>query len=263
MFRSAPSLKSLLVAPSLAAVLGLLAGCGGRTETVPVSLEDLSNRTLTYALVDVDALETPDAAGSHRFTVTLSQPEDGCTKLEDGVTATFNGQPMKLEPGGFPDTSGRDACEPSRAWLDFNPEVWNTEPIEDARVFFQGPDGTTAVSLIVKGAKAKRRFAFQGTGTGSTLRRGQTYTYRWLPAEETPGPATVTLLREGGRAPATLQITQENGDVTFTLPEATPAANHLLTLKASLEGGVLDCQGVARCEGSIFHSSDYEVAVAQ
>ena len=123
-------------------MLGLLAGCGGRTETVPVSLEDLSNRTLTYALVDVDALETPDAAGSHRFTVTLSQPEDGCTQLEDGVTATFNGQPMKLEPGGFPDTSGRDACEPSRAWIDFDPEVWNAEPVEDARVFFQGPDGT-------------------------------------------------------------------------------------------------------------------------
>lgn len=261
MFRSALSLKSLVVGPSLAA-LGLLAGCGGRTETVPVSLADLSGRTLTYTLVDVDALETPDAAGSHRFTITLSQPEDGCTRLEQGVTATFNGQPMKLEPGGFPDTGGRDACELSRAWLDFDPEVWNAQPIEDARVFLRGPEGTTAVSLIVKGAKAKRRFAFQGSGTGSTLRRGQTYTYRWLPAEETPGSATVTLLREGGRAPATLQITQDKGDVSFILPEATPAANHLLTLKASLESTVLECQGVARCEGSVRHSSDYEVAVA-
>jgi|GEM_PF-1137835 hypothetical protein len=262
MFRTSLFLKTLVVGPALT-VLGLLTGCGGRTETRPVSLEDLSSRTLTYTLVDVDALETPDTAGSHRFTLTLSQPEDGCTRLVQGVTATFNGQPMKLEPGGFPDTGGRDACEESRAWIDFDPEVWDAEPIEDARVFLQGEDGTRAVSLIVKGAKTKRRFAFQGTGSGTTLRHGQTYTYRWVPGEETPGPATVTLLREGGRAPATLQITQQGGDVSFTLPEATPAANHLLTLKASLEGEVLDCEGVARCEGSIFHSSDYEVAVAQ
>lgn len=262
MFRTPSLLKSLVVGPSLA-VLGLLAGCGGRTETVPVSLEDLSSRTLTYALVDVDALETPDTAGSHRFTLTLSQPADGCTRLVDGITATFNGEPMKLEPGGFPDTGGREACEASRAWIDFDPELWDAEPIEDARVFLQGEDGTRAISLIVKGAKTKRRFAFQGTGTGTTLRRGQKYTYRWLPAEETPGPATVTLLREGGRAPATLQITQQGGDVSFILPDATPAANHLLTLKASLVPEVLECQGVASCEGSIFHSSDYEIAVAQ
>jgi hypothetical protein len=261
MFRTSSFHRSLSLLPSLTA-LALLTGCGGRTETRPVSLEDLASRALTFTLVDVDALETPNAAGSHRFTLTLSQPEDGCTRLEEGVTATFNGQPMKLEPGGFPDTGGRDACEESRAWIDFDPEAWDAEPIEDARVFLLAEDGSQAVSLIVKGAKTKRHFAFLGPGSGGTLRRGQKYTYRWAPVEETPGPITATLLREGGRAPATLQTTQEGGDVSFTLPEATPAANHLLTLSASLAGEVLDCEGVASCEGAIFHSSDFEVAVA-
>jgi hypothetical protein len=261
MFRTSPSLKTFVVWPSLT-VLGLLAGCGGRTETRPVSLEDLASRTLTYTLVDVDALESPDTAGSHRFTLTLSQPEDGCTRLVEGVTATFNGQPMKLAPGGFPDTGGRDACEESRAWIDFDPELWDAEPIEDARVFLLAEDGSQAVSLIVKGAKTKRHFAFLGPGSGSTLRRGTKYTYRWAPVEETPGPITATLLREGGRAPATLQTTQDGGDVSFTLTEATPAANHLLTLSASVPGEVLDCEGVASCEGAFFHSSDFEVAVA-
>jgi hypothetical protein len=261
MFRSLRSLSPLFVVPSLA-VLGLLVGCGGRTETRPVTLDDLSTRTLTYALVDVDSVETPDAAGSHRFTIKLSLAEDGCTQLVDGVTATFNGQPMKLEPGGFPDTGGRDACEETRAWIDFDPEVWDAEPIEDARVFLQAPDGDRAISLIVQGAKTKRHFAFQGAGTGTTLRQGQTYTYRWEPVEETPGPITATLLREGGRAPATLQTTQDGGSVSFTLPEATPAANHLLTLSASLPGEVLECEGVASCEGTIVHSSDFAIAVA-
>lgn len=261
MFRTPPSLRFLSLLPSLS-VLGLLAGCGGRTETRPVSLEDLASRALTFTLVDVDAVETPSAAGSHRFTLTLSQPEEGCTRLEEGVTATFNGQPMKLEPGGFPDTGGRDACEESRAWIDFDPEAWDAEPIEDARVFLQAVDGSQAVSLIVKGMKTKRHFAFLGPGSGGTLRRGQKYTYRWAPVEETPGPITATLLREGGRAPATLQTTQDGGDVSFTLPEATPVANHLLTLSASLTGEVLDCEGVASCEGAVFHSSDFVVAVS-
>jgi hypothetical protein len=243
-------------------VLGLLAGCGGRTQTRPASLEDLASRALTFALVDVDALEQPDTAGLHRFTLTLSQPEEGCTQLVEGVTASFNGQPMKLEPGGIPDTGGREVCEETRAWLDFNPEAWDAEPREDARVFLQGAEGEQGVSLIIQGAKTKRRFAYQGVGAGTTLRRGQTYTYRWQPEDEVPGPVTVTLLREGGSAPATLQVTQEGGMVKFTLPEATPAAVHLLTLSASLRGEVLDCEGVASCEGTLLHTSDFEVTVA-
>jgi hypothetical protein len=261
MHRPPRLLRSALVAPSLA-VLGLLAGCGARTETRPVLLEDLSDRTLNFALVDVDAIERPDATGSHRFTLTLSQPADGCTRLVDGVTATFNGQPMELQLGGVSDAGGREVCEETRAWLDFNPEAWDAEPIEDARVFLQGADGSRAVSLIIQGAKAKRRFVYQGPGSGTTLRQGQRYSYRWQPSEEVPGPITATLLREEGRAPANLVVEQEGSTVSFTLPAATPAATHLLTLSASLPGEVLDCEGVASCEGTLRHASDFEVIVS-
>jgi hypothetical protein len=261
MSRSPRPLFFLPVLPSLA-VLGLLAGCGGRTETRPISLDDLSSRTLTFALVDVDALENPNAAGTHRFTLTLSQPDDACTKLVDGVTATFNGQPMELEPGGVSDSGGREVCDATRAWIDFDPALWDAEPVEDARIFLQAADRSRAVSLIVKGAKAKRHFTFLGVGSGGTLRQGQTYTYRWLPVDETPEAITATLLREGGRAPATLQTDQDGSNVSFTLPQATPVANHLLTLSATLLGEVLECEGVAACEGSILHSTDFEVAVA-
>lgn len=242
------------------ALLGLLAGCGGRTETQPVSLEDLTSRALTFALVDVDALEQPDTAGLHRFTLTLDQPEVGCTRLVEGVRARFNGQEMKLEPGGITE-EGREVCEETRAYLDFDPEAWGAEPQEDARVILEDAAGRQSVTLVVQGGKVKRRFAYQGVGTGTTLRRGQTYTYRWQPEDEVPGPVTVTLLREGGRAPATLQVTQNEGTVSFTLPEATPAAVHLLTLSASLRGEVLTCDGVASCEGTILHTSDFEVTV--
>lgn len=258
----APLAPRLFPGLSSLALLALLAGCGGRTETRPVSLADFTHRMLSFTLMDVDALEAPEAPGAHRFTLKLSQPEDGCTRLEEGVTATFNGQPMKLEPGGFPDSGGREACEEPRAWLDFDPERWDAEPMEDARVFLVAPDGRQAISLFVKGAKTKRRFSFQGPGSGSTLRRGLRYTYRWLPAEETPGPITATLLRDGGQVSTTLQSSQQGGEVSFTLPEATPVANHLLTLRASLPGEVLECEGVASCEGVFFHSGGFEVAVA-
>lgn len=244
------------------AVSGALAGCGERIETQPVSLEALASRTLTYALVDSDDLEQPDAVGSHRFTVTFSQPEDGCTRLVEGVTATLNGEPLHLEPGGVPDTAGgREVCEDTRAWFDFDPEVWAAEPVEDLRVLLEEEGGAT-VSLVLQGAKAKRRFAYQGTGSGTTLRRGQTYTYRWEPVTETPGQVSITLLREQGRAPATLAVTQEGGQASFTLPEATPLATHLLRLTASTPGEVLTCEGVAACRGALYHSSDYEVVVA-
>ncbi|MDC0713385.1 hypothetical protein POL68_33285 [Stigmatella sp. ncwal1] len=264
MIRSCPLLlSSPLVGVSLL-LSGGLAGCGGRTEATSVPLAEFASRTLAYTLVDTDLLETPDAAGSHRFTVTFSQADRGCTRLNEGVVATFNGQPMNLNLGGVPDTEGgRDSCEQTQAWFNFEPEVWAAEPIEDIRVFLEEPAGTDTVSLILRRAKTKRRFAYQGAGSGTTLRRGQTYSYRWEPEEEVPGPATVTLLREEGRAPATLEVTQEGGAVSFKIPSATPPAIHLLRLLAITPGEVAECEGVAKCEGSFLHSSDYEVNVAQ
>ncbi len=251
--------RSSRVLTSLAA-LGLLAGCGARTEAQPVTLAALADRTLTYALVDADTIEVQGLAGSHRLTVVFSLPESGCTRLADGATATFNGQPMKLEPGGVPETSsGRDACEPTRAFIDFDPDRWEAEPTEDARIFLQ--DGTHSMTLVLRGAKAKRRFLYQGAGTGDTLRRGQTYTYLWVPDEDAPGPATATLIREGGSAPATLAVTQEARRVSFRLAETVPVATHLLRLSATAPGEVLTCDGVAACEGGLFHSEEFVVTV--
>lgn len=247
------------VLTSLAA-LGLLAGCGARTEAQPVTLAALADRTLTYALVDADTVEVQGLAGQHRLTIVFSLPESGCTRLADGATATFNGQPMKLEPGGVPDANnGRDACEPTRAYIDFDAVKWAQEPTEDARVFLQ--DGTHSMTLVLRGAKAKRRFLYQGPGTGESLRRGQTYSYLWVPDEDAPGPATATLIREGGSAPANLPVTQEARQVSFHLLETVPVATHLLRLSATAPGDVLTCEGVASCEGGLYHSEEFVVTV--
>lgn len=248
------------VLPGAWLALGLLVGCGGRTDSEPVDVAGLADRTLDYALNDVDVFEGVEPLGSHRFTVTLSlADEDRCTQLREGATATFNGAPMQLERGGINDTAGRDVCEPTRAFLDFDPNVWADEDVEDARIVLQ--DGSGSISLILQGGKAKRRFAFQGPGAADRLTRGQTYTYRWQPGEETPGPMAATLLREGGLATATLPTTQEETALRVTIPATTPVANHLLTLSGSTQGVVLDCAGVRACEGAFFHSEEVVVAI--
>jgi hypothetical protein len=242
------------------AALALLAGCGGGGESELVDLAGLADRTLGWSLNDVDLFEGVEPPGSHRFTVTFSvDPGGRCTRLGEGVTATFNGEPMRLEPGGLDETAGRDVCQPTRAFLDFDPNVWANQPVEDARVVLQ--DASRTVSLVVQGGKAKRRFAFEGAGAADRLTRGQTYSYRWQPAGEVPGPVTVTLLREGGLATATVPSTQDGGLVTFTVPANTPVANHLLTLEGSTSGTVLECTGVVACVGVLIHSEERVVTV--
>ncbi|MFP2927961.1 hypothetical protein ACLESO_22735 [Pyxidicoccus sp. 3LG] len=111
--------------------LGPLVGCGGSTETEPVDLAGLADRTLTFAFNDVDLFEGPESPGTHRFTVTFSLAGgDRCTRLREGATATFNGQPMSLELGGIDDTASREVCVPTRAFLDFDPNVWANQPVE-------------------------------------------------------------------------------------------------------------------------------------
>ncbi|MCY1036322.1 hypothetical protein OV207_33105 [Corallococcus sp. BB11-1] len=245
---------------ALGALVSLsLVGCSGG-ETKVMSLAELSGRTLTYALTDVDDEETPDAQGAHRFTVSYSVVDGPCSRFADDVTATLNGQPMTLVPGGASDVGGRaDACENSRAYFNYDPGAWSREPVGDITVQLQ--DATQTVRLVLQGAKAKRRFAFQGEGTPDKLRVGQTYTFLWEPASEVPGPVSVVLMREGGRAPGTLTATQEGGKVGITIPTTTPQANHLLSLEASLAGIVRECSGVASCDGTIFHSEDFVIAV--
>ncbi|MFP2908725.1 hypothetical protein ACLESD_27485 [Pyxidicoccus sp. 3LFB2] len=240
--------------------LGLLAGCGGSDDSETVDLAGLSDRTLTWALSDVDIFEGVEPSGSHRFSLTFSLAGGGrCTRLGEGATATLNGVPMRLEPGGINGTAGRDVCEATRAFLDFDPNVWAQQPREDLRVVLQ--DGSGTVSLILQGGKTKRRFAFEGAGAADRLTRGQAYSFRWQPGDEVPGPISVTLLREGGLATATVPSTQQEGLVTFSVPTNTPVANHLLTLSGTARGTVLECTGVAACEGSVVHSEERLITI--
>jgi hypothetical protein len=233
--------------------LGALSGCGGDLVSESVDLAGLADRTLTYALNDVDVFEGATPVGAHRFTVLFSLAEgERCTQLREGVTATLNGMGMRLEAGGVNDTAGRDVCEPTRAFFDFDPNVWSDDGVQDARIELR--DAGHAVTLVLRGGKAKRQFEFLGPGSAARLTRGQTYTYLWQPDEETPGNLSATLLREGGSVTANLPITQDGPRLTFTVPANSGLADHLLTLSGSAAGEVTECTGVAACQGSVFHS---------
>lgn len=241
------------VLPGALVVLGALSGCGGDLVSEPVDLAGLADRTLTYALNDVDVFEGAAPVGSHRFTVLFSLAEGArCTQLREGVTATLNGLAMRVEAGGVNDAAGRDVCEPTRAFYDFDPNVWATEGVQDARIELRDASGN--VSLVLRGGKAKRQFEFLGPGSAGRLTRGQPYTYLWQPDEEAPGNLAATLLREGGGTTANLPITQDGPRLTFTVPANSGLADHLLTLSGSAAGEVTECTGVAACQGSVFHS---------
>ncbi|GMU04606.1 hypothetical protein [Corallococcus caeni] len=256
----APSPRRTVSRLTALGALVALTGCGGG-ETKVMSLAELSDRSLTFALADVDDAETPDAQGAHRFTVSYSVTAEGpCSRFADDVTATLNGQPMTLVSGGASDVGGRsEACENSRAYFNFDPAAWGREPVEDITVQLQ--DATSTVRLVVLKAKAKRKFTFQGEGTPDKLRVGQAYAFLWEPATEVPGPVEALLLREGGRAPGVLSVTQDGNKATIDIPAGTPQANHTLTMGADLVGTVGECTGVASCSGAIFHSQDFVLSV--
>ncbi|MCP3104729.1 hypothetical protein LZ198_38275 [Myxococcus sp. K15C18031901] len=240
--------------------LGLLSGCGDSLTPETVDLAGLADRTLTYALNDVDAYERLDAPGAHRFTVTFSLAGgDRCTDLRAGTTATLNGVSMRLEPGGVDGTAGRDLCLPTRAYYDFDPSVWAEQAQGDLRVVLQDP--THSVALTLRGGKAKRTFQYEGAGTADRLMRGQTYSFGWRPDGEVPESVGVTLLREDGLATATVPATLSEGSVSFTILANTPVSTYLLTLSGATRGVVSECSGVARCEGAIIHSEERVVGV--
>ncbi|MBN8229194.1 hypothetical protein JYK02_16925 [Corallococcus macrosporus] len=256
----APSPRRTVSRLTALGALVALTGCGGG-ETKVMSLAELSDRSLTFALADVDDAETPDAQGAHRFTVSYSLAADGpCSRFADDVTATLNGEPMTLVPGGASDVGGRaEACENSRAYFNFDPAAWGRQPVEDITVQLQ--DASSTVRLVVLKAKAKRKFTFQGEGTPDKLRVGQSYDFLWEPTTEVPGSVEALLLREGGRAPGVLSVTQDGNKATIAIPAGTPQANHTLSLTADLEATVGECTGVASCAGAIYHSQDFVLSV--
>jgi hypothetical protein len=241
------------------AALGLLAGCG-RTVAEPVTLSDLQGRSLQFALTDIDSLERDSSVGAYRFTLAFSN--ESCAKLASSVTATLNGQPMKLAPGGVPDTGvgGREVCEPPSATFDFDPAQWDAEPTEDLRVILQ--DDTQSVLLVLQEAKAKRRFLRTSAGTAGTLRRGQTHTYAWLPETDTlAAPVQATLIHKASGAVAALTVQQEGNAAHFLVPAGTVEGQYILRLSGTASPAVLSCEGVAGCTGALFHSEDLEVSI--
>lgn len=254
------SASSLRFVVGALAAWGLLAGCG-RTVAQPATLADLENRTLKFTLTDVDSLERDSTVGAHRFTLVFSE-DVACARLADGVTATLNGQAMKLEAGGVPDTGvgGREVCEPPRATFDFDPERWDAEPTEDLRVILQ--DDTHSMVLVLGEAKAKRRF-LRESGSPGTLRRGQTYTYVWLPETDVlQGPAKASLIHKNSGALAVLDVQQEGNVSRFTVPAETVEGEYILRMSSTAVAQVLSCEGVDACEGGLFHSGDVNVTVS-
>ncbi|AKJ00533.1 hypothetical protein ATI61_10461 [Archangium gephyra] len=254
------SASSLRFAVGALAAWGLLAGCG-RTVAQPATLVDLKDRTLKFTLTDVDSLERDSTVGAHRFTLVFSEGLS-CAQLANGVTATLNGQPMKLEPGGVPDTGvgGREVCESPRATFDFDPERWDSEPTEDLRIILQ--DDTHSMVLVLRDAKAKRRF-LRESGVPGTLRRGQTYAYVWLPETDVlQGPAKASLIHKNSGALGVLDVRQEGNTARFTVPSETVEGQYLLRLSGTAVAQVLSCEGVAGCEGGLFHSGDVDVTVS-
>lgn len=249
------------VVPGVLVSVGLLAGCGDSLTTEHVELSALSERTLTYSLADVDLFEVPQAPGSHRVTVTFSQAGgDRCTRLKDGATATFNGQPMKLEQGGVDGTAGRDVCMPTRAFFDFNPDEWAKLPPADARVVFE--DASHTITMVMKNGQAKREFTFDGTPNPlERMLRGQTYAFLWSPSGEELKAAGASLLPEGGVVTAQMDVTRKENRISFTVPAQLGPATHLLTLRGEVTGEVNACVGVDGCRGTYFHSQEQVVAV--
>jgi hypothetical protein len=252
------SASSLRCVVGALAALGLLAGCG-RTLAEPVSLADLKDRSLQFVLTDVDSLERDSTVGAHRVTVMFSAGST-CVRLAEGVTATLNGQPMKLEPGGVPDTGvgGRDVCESPRVTFDFDPAQWHDEPTEDIRIILQ--DDTHSVLLVLHDAKAKRSF-LRSSGAPGTLRRGQTYAYVWLPETDTLQGNVEASLIHGSGAAAALPVQLEGNSAQVSVPSSTVESEYILRLSGTVPGEVLTCDGVASCTGGLFHSEDVEVSV--
>lgn len=243
------------------AALGWLAGCGAPLSATPASLSGLQERDLVFALTDVDSLERDSSVGAYRFTLSFSASPT-CVQLTGDITATLNGEPMKLAPGGVPDTGvgGREVCERPVATYDFDPARWKVEGTEDLTVVLQ--DGTHVIRLVLRAAKTKRFFKREG-GTAGILRRGQTETYVWQPATD-PDPAVLQalLVHKASQAASPLTVQQEGHTAHLPVPSGMVEGVYLLRLSGTAPADVSACEGVARCEGSLFHSEDAEVQVA-
>lgn len=244
----------------LLAGLGLLAGCGSPLVARPVTLAQLADHTLQVTLTDVDSLERDSSLGAYRVTVVFAG--SACVQLTGDVTATLNGEPMQLLPGGVPDTGvgGREVCDPPRATFDFDPAQWKGDP-QDITIQFQ--DGASSVRLVLHDAKTKRSFGFMTVGgTEGTLRRGQEQTYVWNPpSDPVSGSIQIGLVHKATNVSVELPVEAPGPTARFLVPAGMVEGAYYLILSGTADAQVSACEGVAGCSGGVFHSEEFDVTV--
>jgi hypothetical protein len=238
---------------------GLLSGCGAsEAELVPLSA--LAGRTLQAIVTDVDSLQRPIPSGSYRLTVLFSAG-DACVRLSEQARALLDGAPMTLEPGALTGSGGRQTCQPPRATFDFDPAQWGEGEPRDARVVLS--DDTHQVQLLLRGARAKRRFV-RADSPGTTLRRGQVQTYVWQPAADAVAQGfRVSLTPTSGGLTTNLPVEQEGVTGRFLVPEASNEGEYVLRLDGNATLPVVTCEGVAGCSAEVVHSEEVAVVVAR
>lgn len=258
---SAPRQRPLLALSLLAAA----AACGGAaTQPQPAPLGALSARTLRFVLNDIDVPGDSPLPGGHRLTLVVEDLPDGrCTRLQEDVTATLNGAPMRLEPGGVASTPGRTVCVEPGAVFDFDPAAWAAAPVEDLEVRLEQP-GSAPVRLRVTGGKAKRRFVVEPPASPTTVAAGEERRYRYEPASDAGGTARATLHPVGSRTGGPLTATLEpDGRVRVAFPASVPAGRQELHLARTAPAQLQACEGVAACAGELFHAEVVSVDIVR
>ena len=240
--------------------LGLWGGCDSPLVARPVTLAELADHTLQFTLADVDSLERDSSLGAYRVTLVFGG-SSSCVQLTGDVTATLNGEPMKVAAGGVPDTGvgGRQVCDPPSATYDFDPNQWKGA-LADIEILLQ--DGTSSVRLVLHDAKAKRSFMSSPSVSSGTLRRGQEQTFMWQPASDpVPGSISVGLVHKASGVSVTLPVEAPGPTARFLVPEGMVEGDYYLILSGTADAQVGACEGVAGCTGGIFHSEEFNVTV--
>jgi len=247
----------------LPALLSLLA-CGSPTQPEPLPLSALASRSVSFVLNDTDVLGDVPLPGGHRLTLVVEDLPDGaCTRLQEGITATLDGEPMRLAPGGVEDTPGRTQCLQPTAVYDFDPAAWAAAPVEDLELLLQ-QEGAAPVRLRILGGKAKRRFGVEAPTPAGTLRAGETRLYRYEPASDAGGSASATLHQPGSSVGGELTtVLEPDGRVRVQVPATVPAGNQELHLTRTAPAQLLACEGVAACEGTLFHTEAVPVDIVR
>jgi hypothetical protein len=248
----------------------LLAACGDApVQPEPVPLSALAARSVRFVLNDIDVTGDTPLPGGHRFTLFVNDLPDGsCTRLQEGIRAILstNGTgdaPMRVELGGVATSPGRTVCVEPGVVYDYDPAVWAAAPTEDLEVRLE-QEGSAPVRLRVVGGKAKRRFEVVPPAQAGTLTAGEVRRYSYQPASDAGGTASATLNPVGTSLGGQLATTLEpDGRVRVEVPASVPAGRQDLHLTRSAPAQLTACEGVAACEGTLFHTETVSVDIVR